>query len=123
MLDYDQIRAERDDLDFRIGGEEFRIHLLPMKTIGVWIDREGAAEDGMLEFADICVQRIADAVSDGNGARERWTDLCASDKAPSYGELRELARKVWEAQSDLPTMQPSDSLGGRGTTDTSSTDA
>jgi hypothetical protein len=115
MLDYDQIRAERD-LDFKIGGEEFRIHLLPMNMIGVWIDREQASEDGMLEFAEVCVLRIADAVEDGNGARERWTALCKSDRGPSYGELRELARKVWEAQSELPTMQPSDSAGGRGNT-------
>lgn len=119
MRDYDQLRLERD-LDFKLGGEAFRIHMLPMKAVKVWVDREDAVGDTTGEFMQMCVDRIADAVADGNGAEERWRALCDADNGPSYGELRELARWVWEAQTDFPTTPPEPSQAGQPRTASSS---
>jgi hypothetical protein len=117
---FDELR-EAKDLAFVLGGQTFSLHLLPLPMIGVWTEREADVKtDDTDAFTQMCVDRIADAVADGNGSEERWRELCKSDKAPSYGELLELARWAWEAQSDLPTMEPSPSQPGRGTTAVSS---
>jgi hypothetical protein len=117
---FDELRKARD-LEFVISGQTFELHLLPLPMIGVWTERESTVKtDDTPAFTQMCIDRIADAVADGNGSEERWRELCKSDKAPSYGELLELARWAWEAQSDLPTMGPSPSQPGRGTTAVSS---
>ncbi len=117
---YDKLRADRD-LDFVIGSQAFTMHLLPMTVVGVWVEREkGVDAADASAFGEMCVERVGDALDDGNGARERWTDLCKSKDAPSYGELLDLARWAWELQSDLPTMPPSPSGRGRGATAASS---
>ncbi len=117
---FDELR-EKKDLAFVIGGETFALHLLPLPMIGVWTEREEKVKTDDTEgFTQMCIDRVADAVDDGNGAGARWRELCKSDKAPSYGELLELARWAWEAQSDLPTMEPSPSQPGRGKTAVSS---
>ena len=118
--DFDKIRAEKD-LDFVLGGQIFTVHLLPLNFIEIWQEREDKVEvTDQAAFTQMMIDRVADTVADGNGSRERWLELCKSDKAPSYGELLELARWVWEVQSDLPTMEPAPSQPGRGTTATSS---
>lgn len=117
---YDELRKERD-LDFIIGGNTFTIHLLPVKFIGIWTEREREIDvTDMDAFTKMCIDRVADAVADGNGAEERWRGLCESESAPAYGELLELARWAWEAQSDLPTQEPVPSEPGRGSTAVSS---
>lgn len=113
---FDELRKSKD-LDFILGGETFTIHMLPLPMIGVWTEREGAVKtDDTEAFTNMCIDRIADAVADGNGSADRWRELCKGEKAPSYGELLELARWAWEAQSDLPTMDSAVSQPGRGTT-------
>ena len=117
---FDELRKQKD-LDFIVGGNTFTIHLMPLTMIDVWTKREEKIKPSDTEaFTQMCIDRIADAVEDGNGASARWRELCAGDKGPSYGELLELARWTWEAQSDLPTMEPSPSQPGRGTTAVSS---
>lgn len=117
---FDEIRAQKD-LDFVLAGQTFKIRMLPLMYIGIWTEREDKVDLGdQAAFQQMCIDRVADAVDDGNGAAQRWRDLCESDKGPSYGELLELARWVWEAQSDLPTMPPAPSAGGRGATAASS---
>jgi hypothetical protein len=117
---FDELRKAKD-LDFVIGGNTFSIHLMPLKMIGEWTEREGkVATDDTGAFTQMCIDRVADAVEDGNGASDRWRELCASDKGPSYGELLELARWAWEAQSDLPTTDSAASPSGRGKTADSS---
>jgi len=117
---YDEIRKARD-LDFILGEQVFTVHLLPLTMIGVWTEREAKVEISDQDaFQAMCIDRIADSVADGNGSAERWRALCASERGPSYGELLELARWVWEVQSDLPTMADALSPPGRGTTAVSS---
>ncbi len=113
---FDELRKAKD-LDFVVGGNTFTIHMMSLKMIGVWTEREGnvKAEDTDA-FTQMCIDRIADAVDDGNGAGKRWRDLCAGDAGPSYGELLELARWTWEAQSDLPTTDSVASQPGPGKT-------
>lgn len=121
MIDYDKLREEREDLDFTIGGETFRIQMMPMQIVEVWTAREDPVDvSKVADFMQMMVDRVADAVDDGNGARERWVEVCASKRGPSYGELIEIGRKVWEAQTALPTKQPAPSPGGHGDTATSS---
>lgn len=110
--DYDKARAVLD-LDFVIGSQTFAMHLLPMQVVSDWSEREAEVKlTDQPAFQQMCVERIADAVDDGNGSRDRWLGLCASKDAPSYGELLDLARWAWEVQSDLPTMQSSPSGPG-----------
>jgi hypothetical protein len=117
---FDEIR-EKKDLDFVLGGQTFSLHLLPLPMIGVWTEREKEIDTtDTPAFQQMCIDRVADAVADGNGSEDRWRELCKSDKAPSYGELLELARWTWEAQADLPTMDSAPSPPGRGTTAVSS---
>ncbi len=117
---FDELRKAKD-LDFIVGGNTFTIHLMPLTMIGVWTEREEKVKAEDTEaFTQMCIDRIADAVADGNGSEERWRELCKSDTGPSYGELLELARWTWEVQSDLPTMEPAASRPGRGTTAVSS---
>ena len=117
---YDELRKAKD-LDFVLGGQVFTVHLLPLDMVGVWDARESDVKvEDQEAFTAMCIERVADAVDDGNGSRERWTGLCRSKQAPSYGELLELARWVWEVQSELPTMEPAPSQPGRGTTAVSS---
>lgn len=117
---FDELRAAQD-LEFTIGGETFSMHLLPLKMIDVWTKREADVKtDDTEAFTQMCIDRIADAVEDGNGAGGRWRELCKSDNGPSYGELLALARWAWEAQSDLPTMEPEPSQPGPGKTVVSS---
>lgn len=122
MIDYDKLRQEREDLDFTIGGESFHIQMMPMSIIGVWTEREDPVDvSKVTDFMQMMVERVADSVDDGNGSRERWEVLCADDKrGPSYGELIDLGRKVWEAQTALPTKQPGPSQPGLGDTAPSS---
>lgn len=103
MRDYDKLRSERD-LEFKVGGSVFVIRPMPLKQIGIWTDREKEVDTSDTPaFTQMCIDRIADAIADGNGSEQRWRDLCESDAGPTYGELLELARWVWEVQSDLPT--------------------
>jgi len=121
MIDFDQINAERDDLDFKIRGETFRIQMMPMSIVGIWTEREEPIDASKAdEFMQMLIDRVADAVDDGNGSTERWRELCASAKGPSYGELLDLANRVWAAQTTVPTRPVSPSPSGRGATDTSS---
>ena len=120
--DFDKLRKERD-LDFVIGSQTFSLHILPANIVEVWADREEEVDTtDQAAFRQMCIDRIADGVADGNGSEERWRNLNDSSSAPSYGELLELARWVWEVQSDLPTMQPSPSTPGRGAVAASSKD-
>jgi hypothetical protein len=113
MRDFDQLRAERSDLDFKIGGETFHFVTLPMSIVGVWSEREEPVDvNDTAAFIQMLVERVADAVDDGNGAKERWTSLCASEKAPSYAELMQLARDAWEMQTTLPTEPLSSAPAG-----------
>jgi hypothetical protein len=117
---FDKIRQEKD-LDFIVGNQTFTIHYLPLDMIGIWSEREEKVSvEDQAAFTQMCIDRVADAVADGNGSEERWRALCTSKDAPSYGELLELYRWVWEVQSELPTMQPASSQPGRGTTAVSS---
>jgi hypothetical protein len=119
-INFDELRKQKD-LAFILNNQTFTCHLLPMKMIDVWTDREAKVQpDDTKAFTAMCVDRVADAVADGNGSEERWRELCASDNGPSYGELLGLARWVWEVQSDLPTMDSVPSPRGRGTTAVSS---
>lgn len=121
---YDEIRKAKD-LDFIVSGNTFTIHLLPLHMIGVWEEREKDVDVAdQSAFTAMCIERVADAVADENGAADRWRELCGNEKTgPSYGELLELARWVWEVQSDLPTKEPATSAPGRGTTAISSVGA
>lgn len=113
---YDEMRAARD-LEFVIGGQMFTLHLLPLTMVGVWTEREKDVDTADTPaFTMMCIDRVADAINDGNGSEERWRDLCASAKGPSYGELLELARWAWEVQSDLPMTAVEPSAAGPGTT-------
>jgi hypothetical protein len=117
---FDELRKGKD-LEFIISDQLFTIHLMPLQMIGVWTEREAKIELSDTEaFTQMCIDRIADAVDDGNGSSERWRELCAGKQGPSYGELLELARWAWEAQSELPTMEPAPSQPGPGTTAVSS---
>ena len=117
---YDQMRAARD-LDFIVGGNTFTVHLLPLSTIDVWTERESKVNpEKNDEFREMVIERIADAVADGNGSADRWREVCASDRGPAYAELMDLFRWVWEVQSTLPTMPPEPSPSGRAKTPPSS---
>lgn len=113
---FDELRKKKD-LDFVLGNQMFTVHMLPLGFIEVWSEREATVSvEDQKAFTEMCIDRVADAVDDKNGASERWRELCASDHGPSYGELLELARWVWQVQSELPTMEPAPSQPGRGTT-------
>lgn len=117
---FDELRKQRD-LDFIVGDNTFTIHLMPLKMIGIWTERESEVKtEDTNAFTQMCIDRIADAVADGNGSEDRWRELCAGDKGPSYGELLELARWAWEAQSELPTTDSAASPPGPGKTAVSS---
>lgn len=119
--DYDRLRAERDDLDFTIGGYAFRFNMVPARIVGIWVEREDPVDAKDINaFTQMLVDRVADAVDDGNGARERWLELCASERGPGYGELLEIGRKAWEVQSSLPTRLSGSSPPGPGETESSS---
>lgn len=118
---FDELRKAKD-LDFVVGGQTFTLHLLPFEMVDVWAKREASIKDaaGTTDYTSMWIDRISDAIADGNGSEERWRALCKSDKAPSYGELIELANWAWEVQSDLPTEPSAPSQPGRGTTAVSS---
>jgi hypothetical protein len=117
---FDELRKAKD-LSFVLNDQVFTIHLMSLSMIGVWTEREAKIKPEDTEaFTQMCIDRVADAVDDGNGSADRWRELCASDHGPSYGELLELSRWTWEVQSDLPTMESAPSQPGRGTTAVSS---
>jgi hypothetical protein len=119
---YDEMRKARD-LEFVLGDQSFTVHMLPVQIVDVWSKREKDVDlSDMVAFTSMCVDRIADAVADGNGSAVRWRELCDSPNGPSYGELLDLARWVWEVQSDLPTQESVPSQPGRVTTVASSTE-
>lgn len=118
MKNYDEIRENRkEDLQFILGGQVFNVRQLPFTIMGVWVEREDKVDaSNQQEFQQMLVDRVADAVDDGNGSVDRWRALCGGPDAPSYGELLELFRWVLEVQSSLPTTAPEPSAPGVGTT-------
>ncbi len=111
---FDEMRKQRD-LGFVVGDQAFTLHMMPLDMIGVWTEREDKVDlTDQAQFQQMCIDRVADAVADGNGSEERWRELCKSKQSPSYGELLELSKWAWEAQSELPTMALEASAQQRG---------
>lgn len=120
MRDYDKAREEKDT-DFTVAGEVFTVQPVSVAMVGEWVEREDKVDlTNAIAYEQMCIDRVADAVEDGNGASERWRKLCASPKGPTYGELMDLSKWVWTVSSELPTMPPAPSAPGRGKTAVSS---
>lgn len=112
-MNFDQMREERDDLDFTICGEHFVIQRLSMHIVGKWEQREEPVDVSEADaFMQMLVDRVADAVADGNGSEQRWRELCAGQNGPSYGELVDIANMVWRSQTALPTQRLSSAPAG-----------
>ena len=112
-MDFDKLREENEDLEFKISGQTFRIQRLPMSIVDVWETREEPVNVSEVnEFTTMLIDRVADAVKDGNGSEKRWRELCGSPEAPSYGELVDIANMVWRSQTALPTQRLSNASAG-----------
>ena len=120
MRDYDAMREGRE-LEFRMGGQIFKLKHMPASILGTWQEREKdldfQSNDVFLKATD---DRVRDVLDNANGQVERWEQLCGSEQGPSFNEMMDLYRFVYEVQTDLPTMPPTPSAPGRGKTAASS---
>jgi hypothetical protein len=117
VRDFDQELSQ--DLEFKIGGESFRMRYVRPEVLASWEDETvGANSESALQTLD---QRIKMFIADEDGG-ERWDALRKREEAPvTMGQMDALLVWMVEVQAGRPTEQPSPSAPGRGRTAVSST--
>lgn len=115
--DFDQDLSQ--DLEFKIGGEVFKMKYVRPEVLASWEDEQAADKStDALEQMDSRIKLFLDA---SNGALERWDTLRDREDNPvSMGQINDLLLWMVEVQSGRPTIQPSPSVTGRGRTAASS---
>ena len=118
LRDFDQ-EFVAEDLEFKIGGESFKMAYVRPEVLAAWED-----EDVPEKSADALVStdtRIKMFLEPSNGAAERWDALRAREENPvTMGQLNAVLLWMVEVQSGRPTEPPSPSASGRGRTERSS---
>lgn len=115
--DFDQ--ELESDLEFKIGGESFRMRYVRPEVLAAW--DQNAPADKPEEALKELDERVKLFLENVNGAAERWDALRAREENPvTMGQLNALLMWMVEVQSGRPTSPPSPSVPGRGRTATSS---
>lgn len=106
--DFDQ------DLEFTIGGENFKMRFVRPEVLAAWDDEvDSEKSDDALKRIDsrICAFLASD------DDRDRWMKLRADeDAALPLAKINDLLTWMVEVQTSRPTIQPSPSVAGRGKT-------
>lgn len=125
MKDFDQERRERNaereremgERAFQLGGETFTYRGVVSYTV---LERVAGTSD--LDGADL-IQSLEQAVVDmlEDGQEERFLKVVRSTSDPlTFADLNQLCTWLTEAQVRRPTLVPSPSTPGAGSTSTSS---
>jgi hypothetical protein len=113
MRNFDEILEQ--DLEFQIGGEQFKMRYVRPEVLAVWEDEpidEKSAD--LLKRQD---DRIMVMLNGDDDSRERWLAMRnREDKALPMVQLNELLRWMIEVQTSRPTNTPLPSASGRGKT-------
>lgn len=117
VRDFDQDLSE--DLEFKVGGETFKMKYVRPEVLAAWEDEVAADKSG--EALQQMDSRIKLFLDDSDDAIGRWDKLRAREENPvSMGQINDLLLWMVEVQSGRPTIPPSPSVTGRGRTVASS---
>lgn len=117
LRDFDHEFVE--DLEFKIGGETFKLKYVRPEVLAAWEDEELPEKSvDALKYTDNRIKLFMDT---SNGAGERWDAIRGREENPvTMGQLNALLMWMVEVQSGRPTMPPSPSDSGPGKTARSS---
>lgn len=109
-----------EDMTFEVNGEKFEMQIVRPEVLALWEDED--APDTGVKALEVVDRRILAFLGNGNGQHDRWKALREREiNTPGMGQLRGLLEWMIEVQTARPTVQPSPSARGRGTSAASST--
>lgn len=125
-----------EDREFEVGGQVFHFIYPHWKDGALLFDQEmdevkdateGVESNGSFSFVadtEIAIKRVPMFLDPEQDAHKRWKDLCArkTDPVPRH-QIAQVYRWLVEVTSGFPTVPPSDSSSGDGTSEGSSQDA
>ncbi len=114
---FDELLTE--DLSFVVGGETFTMQYVRPEVLAEWEDETLPDEMTAAARIERLDRRIESFLTPDD--RDRWRTLRANtDRAVPFGQLQEIVTWMVEMQTARPTLTPSASAGGRGSSGASS---